>query len=148
MADIDIRWMRRAIAIAGPRVGRTGANPAVGCVIVKDGEVVGEAATGDGGRPHAEEQALSLAGAAARGAEVFVTLEPCGERSSGAPSCAERLAAAGVARVVIACPDPSPKASRRGMERLRQAGAPVDEGLLQSEATPLYAEYVSSLRKG
>ena len=141
----DIAWMRRAIALARPRVGETGSNPAVGCVIVRDGAVVAEAATAAGGRPHAEEQALALAGEAARGADVFVTLEPCGERSSGAPSCAERLAGAGVARVAIACPDPSPKASRRGLERLAASGVAVEEAVLTAEAAELYTAYLETL---
>lgn len=142
MADTgDIGWMRRAIALARPRVGHTGANPAVGCVIVKDGEVIAEAATAEGGRPHAEEQALAAAGEKARGAVAYITLEPCGERSSGAASCSERLIAAGVARVVAACADPSPKASRRGLERLAEAGVAVAEGVGSSEAAPLYAAY-------
>ncbi len=137
----DIRWMRRAIGLALPRVGRTGSNPAVGCVIVKDGEVVGEAATAEGGRPHAEEQALAAAGQAARGATAYVTLEPCGERSSGAPSCSDLLAAAEVGRTVVACADPSAKASRRGLRRLDAAGILVEEGVLKSEAEPLYQAY-------
>lgn len=141
----DIVWMRRAIALARPLAGRTGKNPAVGCVLVKDGRVLAEAATAEGGRPHAEEQALAAAGDAARGAVAYVTLEPCGERSSGAPSCAERLAAAGVARVVVACPDPSSKASRRGLGRLTAAAVAVEEGLLESEAAELYAQYLEGL---
>ena len=146
MADAgDTLWMRRAIALAGPRVGRTGSNPAVGCVIVKDGEVVGEAATAEGGRPHAEEQALAAAGEAARGASAYVTLEPCAERSSGQPSCSERLVSAGVARVLIATPDPSPKASGLGGRRLRAAGVVVEEGVLQAEAAGLYQVYLRSL---
>ncbi len=91
----DERWMRRAIELAAKNVGLTGDNPSVGCVIVKDGVVVGEGVTAPGGRPHAEEQALRIAGAAARGATAYVTLEPCGERSSGAASCSQLLAAAG-----------------------------------------------------
>ena len=139
MTDEDA--MRRAIALAAGQVGRTGDNPAVGCVIVQDGAVVAEAATGDGGRPHAEEAALALAGDKALGAVAFVTLEPCGQRSSGAASCAERLAAAGVARVVAACEDPSVMAGGRGAQRLQDAGVPYDLGLLRAEAAPLYAAY-------
>jgi diaminohydroxyphosphoribosylaminopyrimidine deaminase/5-amino-6-(5-phosphoribosylamino)uracil reductase len=141
--------MQRAIALARPMVGRTGPNPAVGCVIVKDGTALAEAATAKGGRPHAEEQALALAGERARGAVAYVTLEPCGARSSGAPSCAERLVAAGVTRVAIACEgDPSPHASGRGFERLRAAGVDVEIGLLAEEAAPLYAEYRRRLATG
>src|SRR5579864_4357796 len=90
----DAAMMRRAIALASSRLGRTGDNPAVGCVLVREGAVVAEAATAPGGRPHAEEQAVLAAGAAASGATAYVTLEPCGARSSGVPSCAELLAAA------------------------------------------------------
>jgi diaminohydroxyphosphoribosylaminopyrimidine deaminase/5-amino-6-(5-phosphoribosylamino)uracil reductase len=136
----DERHMRRAIALARAQVGLTGDNPAVGCVIVRDGAVIGEAATAHGGRPHAEEQALDLAGDA-RGATAYVTLEPCGERSSGAASCGERLAAAGVARVVIAAADASTLAAGRGVARLREAGVAVETGLLADEAAALYADY-------
>jgi len=137
----DEAWMRRAIDLARANVGLTADNPSVGCVIVKDGRVLGEAVTAPGGRPHAEEQALAIAGAAARGATAYVTLEPCGERSSGAPSCSELLVAAGVARVVAACEDRSPLASSRGVRLLREAGVPTDLGLLAGEAAALYADY-------
>lgn len=133
--------MRRAIALAERRVGQTGDNPAVGCVIVKDGVVVGEAATATGGRPHAEEQALEQAGVAAAGALVFVTLEPCGERSGGGASCALRLLQAGVAEVFIACHDASPFASGRGVALLLGAGVAVSRGLLEDEAEALYAAW-------
>ncbi len=139
----DAAWMARAVALARPRVGRTGANPAVGCVIVRGGEVLAEAATGEGGRPHAEEQALAAADA--RGAVAYVTLEPCGERSSGAPSCSQLLIAAGVARVVVACADPSPRACGRGIDRLRADGVPVEAGVGAAEAAALYADYLAGL---
>ena len=100
--------MRRALALAAPMVGRTADNPAVGCVIVKDGEVIGEAATAEGGRPHAEEQALAKAGPAARGATAYVTLEPCAQRSRGGESCSDLFVKAGLACVVIAAADPHP----------------------------------------
>ncbi len=144
----DIGFMRRAIALAGPRLGRTGDNPAVGCVIVTDGRVVGEAATGEGGRPHAEELALAAAGDRARGATAFLTLEPCAERSSGEASCSQRLVEAGVLSVVVACEDPSLKAAGRGMARLRAAGVQVLSGLLAGEADPLYADYRARLASG
>lgn len=137
--------MRRAIALATSRLGLTGDNPSVGCVIVQAGAVVGEAATAQGGRPHAEEQALSHAGAAARGGTAYVTLEPCGARSSGAASCASLLAAAGVAEVVIACEDPSRFASGQGIEALRAHGIAVRSGVLSNEAASLYAAYKPSL---
>jgi pyrimidine deaminase RibD-like protein len=137
----DQAHMRRAIALAAANLGRTAENPAVGCVIVRDGQVAGEGATAPGGRPHAEELALAQAGEAARGATAYVTLEPCGARSSGAPSCAERLVLAGVVRVVVACEDASPFAAGRGGERLQAAGVACELGLLADEAAPLYAAY-------
>lgn len=126
--------MRRAIEVAGPHVGLTAPNPTVGCVLVQGEVIVAEAVTGVGGRPHAEEQAVEMAGEAARGATAYVTLEPCGQRTSGVPSCSERLLAAGVVRVVAALSDPHPYASGRGPERLRAAGVPVEVGLLAAEA--------------
>ncbi|MGA0607788.1 deaminase [Phenylobacterium sp. VNQ135] len=139
MTDED--FMRRAIAVARAQLGRTGDNPAVGCVIVRDGRVVGEGATGDGGRPHAEEVALTRAGEAARGATAYVTLEPCGQRSSGAASCSELLARAGVVRVVVASRDPSVFAAGRGEVRLRASNIAFDQGLLSAEAEDLYVGY-------
>jgi pyrimidine deaminase RibD-like protein len=137
----DETHMRRAIALARTHVGRTGDNPSVGCVIVRDGVVVGEGVTAPGGRPHAEEQALIQAGEDARGATAYVTLEPCGRRSSGAASCSELLTQAGVARVVVACDDASTFAGGRGMARLRAAGVALDAGLLGLEAADLYSGY-------
>lgn len=143
MSGADQAFMRRAIAVAQAMLGTTGENPSVGCVIVKDGQVVGEAATAAGGRPHAEEQALEAAGEAARGATAYVTLEPCGRRSTPIASCSERLAQAGVARVVVACTDASGFAAGRGGERLAAAGITVEIGLLAAEAeAALYADYV------
>jgi pyrimidine deaminase RibD-like protein len=132
MSDVD--FMRRALSLASPGVGLTGANPSVGCVIVKEGVVVGEGATAEGGRPHAEEVALSAAGEQARGAAAYVTLEPCAKRSTGVASCSDILIAAGVARVVIATGDPHPFAAGAGVERLRAAGVSVEVGLMQAEA--------------
>ena len=137
----DETFMRRAIALAARNVGRTGENPSVGCVLAKDGAVVGEGATGEGGRPHAEEVALAAAGERARDAVAYVTLEPCGQRSSGGASCSERLVQAGVARVVIACEDPSKYAAGQGAARLRAAGVALESGLLAQEAQGLYAGY-------
>ena len=140
-APTDRVWMRRAIDLARTNVGLTGDNPSVGCVIVKDGVAVGEAVTAIGGRPHAEERALDRAGDAARGATAYVTLEPCGERSSGVASCGERLVAAGIVRVVIACEDASVLAGGRGLQRLRDAGIAAELGLLRDEAGGLYSAY-------
>lgn len=141
MSRADPEHMRCAIDLARTNLGKTGENPSVGCVIVREGEVVGEGFTGQGGRPHAEEVALDHAGERARGATAYVTLEPCGERSAGHASCGQRLAEAGVARVVIACADASAKAAARGLARLRAAGIAVDLGVLAGEAQALYAQY-------
>jgi diaminohydroxyphosphoribosylaminopyrimidine deaminase / 5-amino-6-(5-phosphoribosylamino)uracil reductase len=138
---LDERLMRRAIELARAALGTTGDNPAVGCVIARGDVVLAEAATSPGGRPHAEEQALILAGEAARGATAYVTLEPCAERSSGALSCSQLLVAAGIARVVVAAGDPSSKASGRGGEVLDDAGVSLETGFLADEADSLYAEY-------
>jgi diaminohydroxyphosphoribosylaminopyrimidine deaminase/5-amino-6-(5-phosphoribosylamino)uracil reductase len=137
----DEDWMAMAIDLARQRVGLTGDNPAVGCVLVGAGELIAAAVTGEGGWPHAEEQALAAAGARAQGATAYVTLEPCGARSSGALSCAERLALARVARVVVACLDGSPYASGRGSEQLQAAGIYLQSGMLADEAAELYDDY-------
>ena len=131
----DEAFMQAAIEAALANLGRTAPNPVVGCVLVKDEVIVARAATAVGGRPHAEDQALSEAGGAARGATAFVTLEPCGARSSGGTPCADLLVLAGVARVVIACADPSPFASGQGSERLLAAGIAVEIGLLSAQAS-------------
>ena len=148
MSGDDARFMGRAVALALSRMGQTWPNPAVGCVIDKDGQVLAEAATAAGGRPHAEEQAVPAAGEAARGATAYVTLEPCGARSSGRSSCAQFLAEAGVARVVVAALDPSPFASGRGTERLRQAGLVVETGLMEDEARVLSEGFLHRLETG
>lgn len=147
MSD-DVVFMRRAIDLALGRMGETWPNPAVGCVIVKEGRILAEAATAAGGRPHAEEQAVPAAGSEASGATAYVTLEPCGARSSGRPSCAHFLAEAGIVRVVVAALDPSPFASGRGTERLRQAGLIVETGLMTAEAAILSEGFLHRLETG
>lgn len=131
--------MQQALRLGLSQAGRTWPNPAVGCVIVREGAVIAEGVTGDGGRPHAEEVALDAAGEAAKGATAYVTLEPCGQRSNGACSCSQRLVEAGVARVIYACEDPSPFASHIGVERMTAAGLTVESGLLAGEADKLIA---------
>lgn len=140
MSD-DADFMRRAIALARTQVSRTGDNPAVGCVIVKDGAVLAEGVTGDGGRPHGEESALARLDGQAPGATAYVTLEPCDRRSAGGLSCTDRLIAAGVARVVVARDDASTFAAGAGSARMAAAGVTVEHGLLADEAAPLYADY-------
>lgn len=147
-SDDDRRFMARAVELALARMGETWPNPAVGCVIAKDGVLLAEAATAPGGRPHAEEQAVPAAGEAARGATAYVTLEPCGARSSGRKSCAHFLGEAGISRVVIAALDPSPFASGRGTERLRQSGLQVETGLLGEESAVLCEGFLHRLETG
>lgn len=101
-------------------------NPAVGAILVRDGLVVGRGWTGAGGRPHAEAVALDQAGDTARGATLYVTLEPCAHASPRGPACADLTAAAGLARVVVGCVDPDPRTSGAGIARLRDSGTPVD----------------------
>ena len=146
--DADRAFMAQAIELATGRMGETWPNPAVGCVIVKDGRVLSQAATAPGGRPHAEEQAVPAAGAEVAGATVYVTLEPCGARSSGRKSCAHFLTEAGVARVVIACLDPSPFAAGRGTERLRAQGLTVETGLMCEEGEALCEGFLHRLETG
>lgn len=131
--------MQRALALAAPGIGGTGDNPSVGCVLIKDGVVIGAAATAAGGRPHAEQQALQNTDA--RGATAYVTLEPCAQRSSGEASCTDLLIQSGVTRVVIAARDPHPFAAGAGIERLRAAGIEVELGLMEAEARAQNADF-------
>lgn len=140
MTDED--FMGRAIALAQSRVGLTGANPSVGCVIVRDRVVVGEGVTSEGGQIHGEEIALAAAGDHARGATAYLTLEPCAQRSAGGLSCSDRLITAGVARVVIACDDSSVFAAGQGSRRLQAAGVVTHRGLMRDQAASLYVTYV------
>lgn len=143
----DRAFMDRALGLAGAQLGKVAPNPAVGCVIVHDGAIAGEGATADGGRPHAEEVALDAAGDKARGAVVYVTLEPCAVRTSGADACADRLVDAGVERVVVACEDPHPFSDGDGVARLRGAGVQVDVGLRRREAEALNAGFFLVVRE-
>lgn len=143
----DEQFMRAAIAAAKVNLGKTAPNPVVGCVLVRDGLILASGATAPGGRPHAEDQALRAAGEA-RGATAYVTLEPCGARSSGGTPCSQLLVEAGVTRVVVACNDPSPFAAGQGSGRLRAAGVAVEVGLLAEEAMDAldYAAWFASQR--
>lgn len=143
--EADLRHMKRALQLACAQIGRTGKNPAVGCVIVDlDGKVVSEAATGDGGQVHAEELALRALDGVTMGSTAYVTLEPCRQRSAGGRSCSERLIEAGIARVVCAIADPHPNGAG-GFERLRTAGVQVDLGCMRDEAEVLYREFFQNL---
>ncbi|WP_416407080.1 bifunctional diaminohydroxyphosphoribosylaminopyrimidine deaminase/5-amino-6-(5-phosphoribosylamino)uracil reductase RibD [Agrobacterium rosae] len=138
----DERFMARAIEVSRRHTGLTDTNPSVGCVLVKDGEIIAEAVTAIGGRPHAERQALELAGAAARGATAYVTLEPCSHFGK-TPPCANALVDFGVARVVVAVDDPDERVSGRGYQILRDAGIAVETGLLRAEGEHVLAGYLT-----
>jgi diaminohydroxyphosphoribosylaminopyrimidine deaminase/5-amino-6-(5-phosphoribosylamino)uracil reductase len=129
----DQRFMQLALALGRRGQGRTWPNPAVGAVVVKDGVIVGRGWTQPGGRPHAEPEALGRAGESARGATLYVTLEPCSHLGKS-PSCADVVIAAGIARVVSAVEDPNPEVAGKGHARLRAAGIAVDIGLCGAEA--------------
>ena len=138
--------MAHALRLAARGLGRTWPNPAVGCVIVKDGVILGRGWTQPGGRPHAETMALAQAGAAARGATAYVTLEPCAHHGQ-TPPCAEALIAARVARVVTALTDPDPRVAGRGHAMLRAAGIAVTEGVLAPEASRLNAGFLKRVTR-
>lgn len=143
----DIPHMRAALALARRGLGTTWPNPSVGCVIVRHGRVVGRGHTASGGRPHAEAQALAMAGEAARGAVAYVTLEPC-NHTGHTPPCTDALIAAGVSRVVIAGNDPDPRVNGSGIARLRQSGVEVVTGVLSDEADEMQAGFLSQVRSG
>lgn len=142
----DKRRMGRALALARLNHGLTGENPSVGCVITDAmGHIVGEGVTGIGGRPHAEEIALEEAGAQASGGTAYVTLEPCRERTSGAPSCSHKLITADIARVVCATKDPHPTA-KEGLKRLRSAKIALTIGIRKSSADRLYQPFFATVK--
>jgi diaminohydroxyphosphoribosylaminopyrimidine deaminase/5-amino-6-(5-phosphoribosylamino)uracil reductase len=144
----DSGWMEAAIALGERGRGRTAPNPSVGCVIVQDGKVAGRGWTRNGGRPHAEAVALEQAGAAAKGASVYVTLEPCAHQSARGPACADLLAAAKPARVVIALADPDPRTDGAGIARLEAAGITVGLGTGAEGAARSMAGFLSRVRRG
>ena len=139
--------MRAALALARRGLGNTWPNPSVGCVIVREGRVVGRGVTTPGGRPHAEPVALERAGNAARGATAYVTLEPCCHWGR-TPPCADALIEAGVARVVIGTRDPDPRVDGAGIARLQAAGVLVTEAVLQYDARELIAGFALRLNAG
>ncbi|MHB8269055.1 bifunctional diaminohydroxyphosphoribosylaminopyrimidine deaminase/5-amino-6-(5-phosphoribosylamino)uracil reductase RibD [Bradyrhizobium sp.] len=141
----DQRFMALALALGRRGQGRTWPNPAVGAVIVKDGVIVGRGWTQPSGRPHAEVEALQRAGEAARGATLYVTLEPCSHHGKS-PPCADAVISAGIARVVSAIEDPNPEVAGQGHARLRAAGIVVDVGLGAAEAARDHAGHFRRIR--
>jgi diaminohydroxyphosphoribosylaminopyrimidine deaminase/5-amino-6-(5-phosphoribosylamino)uracil reductase len=142
----DRRFMALALALGRRGLGRTRPNPAVGAVVVKDGVIVGRGWTQPGGRPHAEPVALAQAGSAARGATLYVTLEPCSHVGKS-PPCADAVIAAGVKRVVSAIEDPNPDVAGQGHAKLRHAGIEVDVGLEAEEAARAHAGHFRRVRE-
>jgi diaminohydroxyphosphoribosylaminopyrimidine deaminase / 5-amino-6-(5-phosphoribosylamino)uracil reductase len=141
----DQRFMQLALTLGRRGQGRTWPNPAVGAVVVKDGVIVGRGWTQPGGRPHAEPVALARAGEAARGATLYVTLEPCSHVGKS-PPCADAIIAAGIARVVSAIEDPNPQVAGQGHAKLRAAGIKVDIGLCAAEAAHDHAGHFRRVR--
>jgi diaminohydroxyphosphoribosylaminopyrimidine deaminase/5-amino-6-(5-phosphoribosylamino)uracil reductase len=141
----DRRFMALALTLGRRGQGRTWPNPAVGAVVVKDGVIVGRGWTQPGGRPHAEPEALNRAGEAARGATLYVTLEPCSHVGKS-PPCADAIIAAGITRVVSAIEDPNPEVAGQGHARLRAAGITVDIGLGAAEAAHDHAGHFRRIR--
>lgn len=138
--------MQLALALGRRGQGRTWPNPAVGAVVVKDGVIVGRGWTQPGGRPHAEPVALQRAGDAAKGATLYVTLEPCSHHGKS-PPCADAIIVAGIARVVSAIEDPNPDVAGQGHTRLRAAGVAVDIGLCREEAARAHAGHFLRVRE-
>jgi diaminohydroxyphosphoribosylaminopyrimidine deaminase/5-amino-6-(5-phosphoribosylamino)uracil reductase len=138
-------FMHHALTLARAQLGQSWPNPSVGAVVVKDGVIIGKAATAKGGRPHAEPQALAQAGEAARGATLYVTLEPCSHHGQ-TPPCTRAIIEAGIKRVVVACRDPHP-AHGGGSAQLRAAGIMVEEGLCEEEAREMNRGFFSVVEK-
>lgn len=143
----DEFYMARALELARLGCFTTTPNPNVGCVIVRDGEIVGEGYHRRAGEPHAEVHALRMAGDKARGATAYVTLEPCSHHGR-TPPCCDALTAAGVSRVVAAMQDPNPQVAGRGLYRLQQAGIDVSHGLMMQEAEALNRGFLKRMRTG
>ncbi len=144
----DAEWMKVAVRLGEAARGRTAPNPNVGCVIVKEGQIVGQGATAPGGRPHAEAIALKQGGKKAQDATLFTTLEPCAHASDRGPTCARLIPEAGIARVVIAIKDPDPRTSGEGIAMLRKAGIEVKTGIGKRQARDSMSGYLSRIEHG
>lgn len=146
-AILDAHYMARAVELARKGHYSTHPNPRVGCVIVRDGQIVGEGWHERAGEPHAEVHALRAAGELARGATAYVTLEPCSHHGR-TPPCADALVNAGLARVVAAMQDPNPEVAGRGLQRLQEAGIATDSGVLENEARLLNQGFLKRMEHG
>ncbi len=136
----DNHWMSLALRLAERALGTTAPNPAVGCIIVKNGRIIGRGYTQNGGRPHAETVALQQAGAEAKGATAYVSLEPCAHHGQ-TPPCAVALVSAGITRVVSACEDPDSRVAGRGHAMIKDAGVALSVGVMEREARALNAGF-------
>lgn len=145
MTDRDL--MRRALALAAQADNQTLPNPMVGAVVVRDGTIVGEGFHQQAGKPHAERNALELAGERAQGATLYVTLEPCNHQGR-TPPCTEAILASGIARVVVASRDPNPHVCGGGIEYLRGQGVEVEVGLCADEEEKLNTRWRALLSQG
>ncbi len=143
----DHHYMAQALRLAEQGLYTTSPNPRVGCIIVREGKVIGQGWHERAGQPHAEINALNMAGEKARGATVYVTLEPCNHQGQTGP-CAEVLIKAGVARVVAAMLDPNPLVNGGGLEKLKQAGVQIEYGILENEARELNIGFISRMVRG
>lgn len=147
MNEFRDKMMKRALTLARRGVGKTSPNPAVGCVVVRNNEIVGEGWHRKAGTPHAEVHALRMAGESARGADIFVTLEPC-DHFGKTPPCTEALIRAGVARVFVGMTDPNPRVSGRGIAALRNAGIEVECGILERECRKMNEPFIKHVTTG
>lgn len=147
MNAADSQWMARALQLAERGLYTTSPNPCVGCVLVKDGKIVGEGWHERAGEAHAEIHALRMAGETARGATAYVTLEPCSHEGR-TPPCADALIKAGIARVVSAIQDPNPQVAGQGLQKLRAAGISVECGLMETAARELNIGFFSRMTRG
>ncbi len=145
-SSADTHYMRSAISLARRGLGRTWPNPSVGCVIVKGGHVIARARTQDGGRPHAEKEALDAAGQSAKGATLYVTLEPCSHKGETG-ACVDAIIKSGVQRVVMGVDDVDPRVAGKSEEILRDAGIEVVSGILQEECEKVNAGFFTKIRK-
>jgi diaminohydroxyphosphoribosylaminopyrimidine deaminase / 5-amino-6-(5-phosphoribosylamino)uracil reductase len=144
--QLNQHYMNHAFRLGRRALGTTAENPAVGCVIVKDDRILGVGCTQPGGRPHAEVMALAMAGADAKGATAYVTLEPCSHHGRTAP-CADALIKAGIAKVVIAVEDPDPRVAGQGVSMLRAAGIEVVVGISEAQARAAHAGFFSRIMR-
>ncbi len=144
----DVEWMLEAARLGEAARGRTAPNPNVGCIIVKEGEIVGRGATAPGGRPHAEALALAEAGHEAAEATLYTTLEPCAHASGRGPTCAALIPESGLARVVIGIEDPDPRTAGQGIAMLKKAGIKVKTGVAADAARDSMSGYLSRIERG